>query len=106
MCQKAQGELFRARARDTERGYRTWNEKAESGQDKIGHIDTILLSNSTWINEKDPCVVYGMRGVVYANLSISSKSIDAHSGVDGGMVAEPMSDMVRLLGAISDGKAP
>lgn len=50
-------------------------------------------------------MVYGMRGVVYANLSISSKSIDAHSGVDGGMVAEPMSDMVRLLGSISDGKA-
>lgn len=44
-----------------------------------------------------------MRGVVYANLSISSKSIDAHSGVDGGMVAEPMSDMVRLLGSISSG---
>lgn len=73
-------------------------------QDKIGHIDTILLSNSTWINENDPCVVYGMRGVVYANLGISSKSIDAHSGVDGGMVAEPMSDMVRLLGSISSGE--
>jgi di- and tripeptidase len=73
------------------------------GQDKIGHVDTILLSNSTWINETDPCVVYGMRGVVYANLAITSKSIDAHSGVDGGMVREPMGDMVRLLGAMSGG---
>ena len=44
-----------------------------------------------------------MRGVVYANLSVSSTSEDAHSGVDGGAVAEPMIDMVRVLGAISDG---
>lgn len=44
--------------------------------------------------------MYGMRGVVYANLAISSKSEDAHSGVDGGMIAEPMGDMVRLLAGI------
>jgi di- and tripeptidase len=73
-------------------------------QESIGHIDTILLSNSTWINEENPCVVYGMRGVVYANLTISSGGADAHSGVDGGMVAEPMFDMVRVLGGIGDAK--
>ncbi len=43
-----------------------------------------------------------MRGVVYANLSVSSAEEDAHSGVNGGAVAEPMIDMVRVLGAISD----
>ncbi len=62
----------------------------------------MLLSNSTWIAEDDPCVVFGMRGVVYANLSVSSSSEDAHSGVDGGSVAEPMIDMVRVLGEIID----
>ena len=43
-----------------------------------------------------------MRGVIYANLSVSSGGEDAHSGVDGGSVAEPMFDMVRVLGSISD----
>lgn len=71
-------------------------------QNAIGHIDTVLLSNSTWIGESDPCVVFGMRGVVYAKLSVSSQSDDAHSGVDGGAVAEPMFDIIRVLGAISD----
>jgi acetylornithine deacetylase/succinyl-diaminopimelate desuccinylase-like protein len=46
--------------------------------------------------------VFGMRGVVYANLAVSTARDDAHSGVDGGIVAEPMFDMVRVLGAIAD----
>jgi di- and tripeptidase len=62
----------------------------------------VLLSNSTWIDEEDPCVVFGMRGVLYANLTVSSKGDNAHSGVDGGAVEEPMFDMVRVLGAIAD----
>ena len=71
-------------------------------QESIGHIDAVLLSNSTWIDEADPCVVFGMRGVLYANLTVSSKGDNAHSGVDGGAVEEPMFDMVRVLGAIAD----
>ncbi len=39
--------------------------------------------------------------MVYANLSVASSGDDAHSGVDGGAVAEPMFDMVRVLGAIA-----
>lgn len=69
-------------------------------KDDIGHIDTILLSNSSWIGEDDPCVVFGLRGVIYANLSISSGNNNLHSGVDGGSVAEPMLAMIRLLGSI------
>lgn len=71
-------------------------------KDDIGHIDTILLSNSSWIGEDDPCVVFGLRGVIYANLSIASENNDAHSGVDGGAVAEPMLAMIRLLGSIGN----
>ncbi|KAJ9119569.1 hypothetical protein QFC22_003278 [Naganishia vaughanmartiniae] len=72
-------------------------------KDDIGHIDTILLSNSSWIGEDDPCVVFGLRGVIYANFSIASQNNDLHSGVDGGSVAEPMLAMVQLLGSIGSG---
>lgn len=69
----------------------------------IGHIDTILLSNSSWVGEDDPCVVFGMRGVIYANLHITNKHTDAHSGVDGGAVEEPMLAMIKLLSEIESG---
>lgn len=74
---------------------------ASDVQGLIGHVDAVLLSNSTWIDEDDPCVVFGMRGVLHATLEVSSGISDAHSGVDGGIVAEPMFDMVRLLAAIN-----
>jgi di- and tripeptidase len=78
----------------------TWSLSRADDQDLIGHVDAVLLSNSTWIDEDDPCVVFGMRGVLHASLEVSSGISDAHSGVDGGAVAEPMFDMVRVLGAI------
>jgi len=45
-----------------------------------------------------------MRGVIYADLTVTATREDAHSGVDGGAVAEPMFDIVRILAAIADNK--
>jgi di- and tripeptidase len=44
-----------------------------------------------------------MRGVIHANLAISSVGSDKHSGVDGGIVGEPMGDMIRVLGELGGG---
>ncbi|KAF8073641.1 hypothetical protein FPV67DRAFT_1605948 [Lyophyllum atratum] len=71
-------------------------------KDEIGHIDAILVSNSTWIGEDKPCITYGLRGVVHCALEISSDHPDLHSGIEGGAVVEPMFDMVRLLAALTD----
>ncbi|KAG6845113.1 hypothetical protein H0H87_000540 [Tephrocybe sp. NHM501043] len=71
---------------------------------KIGDIDAILVSNSTWIGEDRPCITYGLRGVVHCALEITSGHPDLHSGIEGGAVAEPMFDMVRLLASLTDGQ--
>ncbi|KAK0476079.1 hypothetical protein IW261DRAFT_1491846 [Armillaria novae-zelandiae] len=71
-------------------------------KDAIGHIDAILVSNSTWITEEHPCITYGLRGVVHCDLEITSALPDLHSGVDGGGVVEPMDDMIKLLATLSD----
>jgi di- and tripeptidase len=41
----------------------------------IGHIDAILVSNSTWIAEDPPCITYGLRGVVHCGLEVSADAI-------------------------------
>ncbi|WWC90915.1 uncharacterized protein L201_005853 [Kwoniella dendrophila CBS 6074] len=87
---------------EEEAGSRGFASTVRKHKSDIGHIDAVLLSNSTWIDEEDPCVVFGMRGVVYANLSVSSDVKDLHNGVDGGATTEPMFDMVRVLAALSD----
>ncbi|KAH9480318.1 putative di- and tripeptidase DUG2 [Psilocybe cubensis] len=59
----------------------------------IGNIDAILVSNSTWIADAQPCITYGLRGVVHCSVEISADRPDLHSGIEGGAVAEPMVDM-------------
>ncbi|KAJ4481002.1 hypothetical protein J3R30DRAFT_3656697 [Lentinula aciculospora] len=73
-------------------------------KDQIGHIDAILVSNSTWISEDTPCITYGLRGVIHCSIGICNQLPDLHSGVDGGGVAEPMKDMVNLLSTLMDKK--
>lgn len=68
----------------------------------FGNIDAILVSNSTWIADDQPCITYGLRGVVHSVLEIASDGPDLHSGIDGGAVVEPMIDMVRLLATMID----
>ncbi|KAF5360448.1 hypothetical protein D9756_004816 [Leucocoprinus leucothites] len=73
-------------------------------KDAIGHVDEILVSNSTWIAEDRACLTYGLRGVVHCNLVISNAMPDLHSGVEGGALAEPMADMVKLLATLTSGQ--
>ena len=91
---------------EEEAGSGGFQQTVQRYKEEIGDIDCILLSNSSWIGEDDPCIVYGMRGVIYARLNIGSGRDDMHSGVDGGAVDEPMSAMIRVLGAIGSLSLP
>lgn len=42
-------------------------------------------------------VAYGLRGLAYFKLSLSGPAADLHSGVFGGTVHEPMTDLCSLL---------
>ncbi|TFK40678.1 hypothetical protein BDQ12DRAFT_679847 [Crucibulum laeve] len=87
---------------EEECGSTGFDEAVKKHKDQIGHIDAILVSNSTWIAEDQPCITYGLRGVVHCALKISSDLPDLHSGIEGGGVVEPMSDMVQLLSKLTD----
>jgi len=71
---------------------------------KSGPVDCIMIANTYWLSDDVPCVTYGLRGVVRATLSIAGLSENLHSGVDGGVVAEPLVDLVQLLGTLRDSK--
>ncbi|KZT64245.1 Zn-dependent exopeptidase [Daedalea quercina L-15889] len=89
---------------EEEAGSGGFADAVKRNKNAIGPIDAILVSNSTWIAEDTPCITYGLRGVVHCNVQISSEGPDRHSGVDGGVTVEPMLDMLKLLGTLTDGK--
>ncbi|SGZ56288.1 CIC11C00000002344 [Sungouiella intermedia] len=63
----------------------------------IGKIDWIMISNSYWLDDDIPCLNYGLRGVLNANIVVESEKPDRHSGVDGGVSKEPTMDLIQII---------
>ena len=62
----------------------------------------IVISNSQWIGDEVPCLTYGMRGMLCATVRVDGGGRNLHSGNDGGVFNEPMSDLVRLMATLLD----
>ncbi|PHH76690.1 hypothetical protein CDD80_1328 [Ophiocordyceps camponoti-rufipedis] len=64
--------------------------------------DAVCISDNYWLGTEKPCLTYGLRGVNYYSIEVSGPAADLHSGVFGGTVQEPMTDLTRLLGSLVD----
>ncbi|GAM82437.1 hypothetical protein ANO11243_004170 [Dothideomycetidae sp. 11243] len=68
----------------------------------IGDIDWILLANSYWLDDRIPCLTYGLRGVIHATVQVDSDHPDLHSGVDGSAkLDEPLKDLVAVVSELA-----
>lgn len=86
---------------DEEAGSRGFIEAVREHKSEIGPVDYILLSNSYWLDDHVPCLTFGMRGVVHANVEITSDKPDQHSGMDGkALQHEPLKDLTVLLASL------
>jgi len=70
--------------------------------DILRRTNLILNCNSLWVDDDHPCLTYGMRGVIDFEIAIGSGTQNRHAGVDGGAIAEPVTDLVRLLSSLKD----
>jgi len=66
------------------------------------NVVAILISNNYWVGEENPCVTYGMRGVVDMTVRVTGAAKDLHAGVHGGCMLEPCNDLVSILGTLND----
>lgn len=62
----------------------------------LAGTDAICISDNYWLADK-PCLTHGLRGIQYFKLHVQGPAADLHSGVFGGMVHEPMTDLVKVL---------
>ncbi|KAJ5136693.1 Peptidase M20 [Penicillium atrosanguineum] len=83
---------------EEESGSQGFHQTVRDYKDEIGAVDWILLANSYWLDDYNPCLTYGLRGVVHANLVVTSDHPDLHSGIDGSaLLDEPVKDLSLLL---------
>lgn len=86
---------------EEECGSRGFEKAVRASKAKIGHVDWILVANSYWLDDRIPCLTYGLRGVIHATVQIESNHPDLHSGVDGSaQLDESLKDLVMLLGTL------
>ncbi|XP_023352048.2 beta-Ala-His dipeptidase isoform X1 [Sarcophilus harrisii] len=64
-------------------------------------VDYIVMSDNLWISKK-PALTYGTRGNIYFTVEVKCRDQDFHSGTFGGILNEPMADLVSLLGSLVD----
>jgi Cys-Gly metallodipeptidase DUG1 len=62
--------------------------------------DCVCISDNYWLGTTKPCLTYGLRGVSYFSLIVKGPAVDLHSGLFGGTVHEPMTDLVHLMGKL------
>ncbi|CAK9296800.1 unnamed protein product [Gordionus sp. m RMFG-2023] len=66
------------------------------------NIDYAVISDNFCPNVKNPCLTYGLRGLLYFYVQIQSAKEDLHSGVYGGSVHESTIQLVEILSKLSN----
>lgn len=61
----------------------------------------IVISNNYWLDDKRPCLTYGMRGVIDFDVEVQGSDKDLHAGVHGGPIYEPADDLMALMSTFS-----
>ncbi|KAJ3491991.1 hypothetical protein NLI96_g290 [Meripilus lineatus] len=77
-------------------------EAAKGPNGYFGNVDCVCISDNYWLNNRTPAITYGLRGIAYFNATVSGPRVDLHSGVYGGTVHEPMTDLIAIMSRLVD----
>jgi acetylornithine deacetylase/succinyl-diaminopimelate desuccinylase-like protein len=68
---------------------------------ELGHIDAVLLSDTSSGSHKDLWITTGLRGVMAFDISLQGLARDLHSG-NGGPIPNAVRELTRVLGGLYD----
>ncbi len=66
--------------------------------------DLLVISDTTMISDGVPTICCGLRGLVDLEISVYGANRDLHSGLYGGMVANPIHVLAALLASMREGQ--
>ncbi|XP_042317305.1 beta-Ala-His dipeptidase-like isoform X1 [Sceloporus undulatus] len=66
----------------------------------FSNVDYIVISDNIWLSTTKPALTYGTRGNACFSVQVEGGEKDLHSGSVGGIVQEPMSDLIALLDSL------
>ena len=64
--------------------------------------DAAVISDSAFFAPGIPSILTGLRGLAYVEIETHGPGVDVHSGVHGGLVANPVNALATIIGAMHD----
>ena len=89
---------------EEENGSIGFREAVQSNLRWFQGTELVIISNTLWVGEKVPCLTYGMRGMISLSIEVKGPSRDLHSGNEGGVFAEPLVDLSKVLASLVDSR--
>ncbi|MFW2365268.1 MAG: M20/M25/M40 family metallo-hydrolase, partial [Desulforhopalus sp.] len=59
--------------------------------------DAVLICDTPMINPEQPCLITGLRGILYTEVMVSGSTRDLHSGAYGGIAPNPLHGLSLLI---------
>ena len=66
--------------------------------------DSILVSDTIWIDRGKPSVTMGLRGLLTIIMKLQTGAKDVHSGVGGGAARNPLAELIAVISQCFDAK--
>ncbi len=64
--------------------------------------DACLISDTGMLSREQPAITYGVRGLVYTEITLHAANQDLHSGLWGGRAPNPNNELVKVLAQLWD----
>jgi acetylornithine deacetylase/succinyl-diaminopimelate desuccinylase-like protein len=80
----------------------------EAALRKLGRAaatDAVVISDGQWLTRKRPTVASGLRGFKGFRFTLETAEADAHSGIAGGAVRNPLAELMDLACALHDARS-
>ncbi len=87
---------------EEETGSYNLHEYLEQATEHLQKCDFFIVADAGMKDPQTPMIEYGLRGLVYFELTVTSFGRDLHSGLYGNKVANPANIVASLIGAMKD----
>lgn len=66
--------------------------------------DSVLVSDTIWLNRAHPAAPAGLRGMLCLRLTLETGTKDVHSGLAGGAARNPLAELCQLVSELHDAR--
>ncbi|USN99108.1 MAG: M20/M25/M40 family metallo-hydrolase [Phycisphaeraceae bacterium] len=74
----------------------------ETHKDVLSKNDVVLISDTAMLGRGKPAITYGVRGLVYTEITLHAADQDLHSGAWGGKCPNPLNELAKVLAKLWD----